>query len=153
MPPQQSNVPHARSLDTISIVALVALALYILARLSRGNIIFPPSVLMGALWLPALAYALSATCSGVSFNNAFWGASLEPDTLGFILTAAVLGTLATLVLRRAEHYRSFLRAGAYIFCSIAVLEVLVLIIGQFAPNTISPSFSLIGSYEDLAFFL
>mgnify|MGYP001600633032 CR=1 FL=1 len=133
--------------------ALITLALYILARLSRGNIIFPPSLLVGALWLPPLAYALSAAFSGVSFGNALWGSSLESDTLGFMLVVAILGTLAALILRRTEHYRSFLRAGAYAFCVVVVLEVLALIVGQFAPNAISPSFSIIGSYDDLAFLL
>ena len=56
--------------------ALITLALYILARLARGNVIFPPSVLIGALWLPVVAYALSAAFSGVSFSNALWGTAL-----------------------------------------------------------------------------
>src|SRR3989344_8548784 len=80
--------------------AIITLALYILARLGRGNVIFPASPLVGLLWLPVLAYALSAAFSGISFANAFWGTALEPDTLGFLVIAAVLGTLATLVLRR-----------------------------------------------------
>ena len=132
---------------------LVTLALYILARLSRGNVIFPPIALVVALWLPALAYALSSAFSGIPFANAFWGTALEPDTFGFILAAAVLGTLAALALRRPEHYRLFLRAGAWLFGAIAVLEALTIIAGQFAPNTIPPTFSLIGSLEDLALFL
>ncbi len=183
MPPQ--HVPRRRSLDTISIIALLAtlivalfifvpltaipfvatktfllaagalitLALYILARLSRGNIIFPPSVLVGALWLPVIAYALSATFSGVSFNNALWGLALEPDTLGFMLVAAVLGTLTALTLRRTENYRTYLCVSAYVFCIVVALQVLVLIVGQFAPDTVSPAFSIIGSYNDLAFLL
>lgn len=186
MPPQQSmSAPQRRSLDTISLWALLAtltvslfifvpsttipfvttktfllaagalitLALYILARLSRGNVIFPPWMLVGALWLPTLAYALSSIFSGVLFGNAFWGSSLEPDTLGFMLIAAVLGTLAALVLRRTEHYRSFLRTSAFVFCIAVVVQMLVLIVGQFSPNTISPAFSIIGSYDDLAFLL
>jgi len=133
--------------------AIITLALYILARLSRGNVIFPPSILVGALWLPVIAYALSSAFSGVSFSNAFWGASLEPDTLGFMLVVALLGTLTALVLRRAEQYRSYLRVSAWVFCIVVVVEVLVLIVGQFAPNTVSPSFSIVGSYDDLAFLL
>ena len=31
--------------------ALITLALYILARLARGNVILPPLALVGALWL------------------------------------------------------------------------------------------------------
>jgi tetratricopeptide (TPR) repeat protein len=133
--------------------ALITLALFILARLSRGNAIFPPRLLIGALWLPVVAYALSAAFSGVMFSTAFWGVSLESDTLGFMLVAAILGTLAALVLRRPENYRTFLRASAIVFCAAVALEVLILVIGQFAPNTVSPALSLVGSYEDLAFLL
>ncbi|MBU6388619.1 hypothetical protein KGQ72_01970 [Patescibacteria group bacterium] len=133
--------------------AIITLALYILARLGRGNVIFPPSVLIGAIWLPVVAYVLSAAFSGVSFMNALWGTALEPDTLGLMLIVAVLGTLAALVLRRPEHYYSFLRAVAYVFGVIALFQVLVIIVGQFAPNTISPAFSIVGSFSDLATLL
>lgn len=129
---------------------LITLALYILARLGRGNVIFPPSVLLGVLWLPIVAYLLSAAFSGVSFNNALWGIALESDTLGFMLSAAVLGTLSALVLRRPEQYDLFLRVGAYVFGLIALLQTLIIILGQFTPSTISPTFSLIGSLNDLA---
>jgi len=182
MPPQQSVSPQRRSLDTISVWALlitivaalfvvspfvsvplgttktfllaagvlITLAIYILARLTRGNIVFPSSLLFGALWLPVIAYALSSAFSGVSFANAFWGSSLEPDTLGFMLIAASLGTLSALVLRRPEHYKLFLKIGAGTFVGAALIEVMIVIIGQFAPNTISPAFSLVGSFSDLA---
>jgi len=133
--------------------ALITLALYILARLGRGNIIFPPFLLIGALWLPVAAYALSSIFSGVAFANALWGSSLETDTFGFMLVAASLGTLSALVLRRSEHYRLFLRAGAALFGIVIVLQILVIIVGQFAPTVVSPSFSIAGSFGDLAFLL
>jgi cytochrome c-type biogenesis protein CcmH/NrfG len=133
--------------------AIITLALYILARLSRGNAIFPPWVLIGAMWLPALAYLFSSLFSGVSFTSAFWGSSFESDTLGFMLLVAVLGTLAALLLRRSENYRTFLRVSAIVFCVVVVLELLILLVGQVAPNTISPAFSIIGSYDDLSSFL
>ena len=133
--------------------ALITLALYILARLARGNVIFPSTMLIGALWLPVVAYALSSAFSGIPFANALWGTALEPDTLGFMLVAAVLGTLATLILRRPEHYHAFLRVGAYVFGVIAALQILILVIGQFSPDTVSPAFSVIGSFSDLATFL
>lgn len=133
--------------------ALITLAVYILARLGRGNIIFPPSLLIGALWLPAVAYALSTAFSGVSFNNALWGSALDSDTLGFILVAAFIGTLSALILRRSEHYLACLRTGALVFGVIAVLEAVIIVIGQFSPDTISPSFSILGSFEDIAFLL
>ena len=133
--------------------ALITLALFILTRLSRGNVIFPSSMLAGALWLPAVAYMLSSAFSNVQFTNAFWGTALEPDTLGFMLVATGLGTLALLVLRSPEHYRFFLRAGFWIFGVLVTLEALVIIAGQFVPSLIPPSFSIIGSFEDLALLL
>src|SRR3989344_4434795 len=101
-------VPSSIQLETtkaflLAARTLITLALYILARLGRGNIIFPPFALVGALWLPAVAYILSATFSGVSFTNALWGSALESGILGFMLVAAGLGTLAALLLRRPEH--------------------------------------------------
>jgi tetratricopeptide (TPR) repeat protein len=130
--------------------ALIALALYILARLSRGNVVFPPLVLVGALWLPVVAYLLSSAFSGVSFMTALWGTSLEADTLGFILVVAVLGTLTALTLRRSEHYRTFLTVGTYAFAVLAGLQVLTVLGGQVMPNSISPTLSFVGSFSDLA---
>src|ERR1035437_9184465 len=130
--------------------ALITLALYILARLTRGNVIFPPAVLLGALWLPVIAYAASSAFSGVSFANAFWGSSLEPDTLGLMLIAASLGTPSALVLRRPEHDNAFLKIGAGTVVVATLAEVIIVIVGQFAPNTISPAFSLVGSFTDMA---
>lgn len=133
--------------------ALVTLAIYILARLARGNVIFPSSALIGALWLPVVAYVLSAVFSGVSFVGSLWGTALEPDTLGFMLVVAGLGTLSALALRRPEHYRSFLRVGAGAFGVLAVLQAVIVILGQWIPKTISPSFSVVGSFGDLASLL
>ncbi|MCR4333745.1 MAG: hypothetical protein NUV60_01870 [Patescibacteria group bacterium] len=133
--------------------ALITLALYILARLSRGNVILPPFTLLGALWLPLIAYMLSSAFSGGSFSSSLWGSALESDTLGFMLITAVLGTLTAFILRRKEHYQSFLRTGALVFGVVAGLEVLVVIVGQFASDKISPAFSLVGSFTDLAFLM
>ncbi|MFZ2167916.1 MAG: hypothetical protein WAV50_03565 [Minisyncoccia bacterium] len=132
---------------------LVTLALYILARLTRGNVVFPSSWLVAALWLPALAYALSAVFSGASFTGALWGSVLEPDTLGFMLIAAVLGTLSVLVLRRPEHYRLFFRVAAYVFGALAIVQTLTVLVGQVSPGIISPSFAFFGSFSDLASLL
>ena len=132
--------------------AFITIALYILARLSRGNIIFPPFVIVGALWLPVIAYTLSTVFSGVPFESAVWGLALETDTLGFMLIAACLGTLTALALRRPENYRSFLRTGAFVFGIVTVLQTVVVIVGQFS-SKISPIFSIVGSFGDLAFLL
>lgn len=132
---------------------LITLALYILARLGRGNVILPPLALVGALWLPAIAYLLSALFSGAPFALALWGLALEPDTLGFMLVAGMLGTLAALSVRRPEHFRTFFRVGAFGFAVAIVIELLVLILGQIMPNTISPRFSIAGSVQDLSVLL
>ncbi|OYV26003.1 MAG: hypothetical protein B7W98_03455, partial [Parcubacteria group bacterium 20-58-5] len=133
--------------------ALITLALFILARLSRGNVILPPALLVGALWLPVLAYVLSMMFSGASGGVALWGSALEPDTVGFMLIAAFLGTLAALVVRRAEQYRMFFVSAAYAFGFIVLVQALILIVGQFAPNTVSPALSVVGSSSDLALLL
>src|SRR3989338_9322095 len=43
----------------LSLGGFIALALYILARLTRGNLIVPPVPLLGALWLFPIAHLLS----------------------------------------------------------------------------------------------
>lgn len=133
--------------------ALITLALYILARLSRGNVILPPLTLLGALWLPAVAYGLSAAFSGASFSQSLWGITFDTDTFGFLIVVTVLGTLTTLILRRTEQYYSFLRSAAVVFGVIALLEVVLILIGRYAPNVISAGFSLLGSVDDLAYFM
>ncbi len=149
--PNTSVSPITVKTFVLAAGALITLALYILVRLSRGNVIFPPFALVGALWLPAIAYALSAALSGTVFANALWGLALETDTLGFMLVAAVLGTMAALILRRPDQYRTYLRASALAFIALVALELLIVVVGQFSPNTISPAFSIVGSISDLAF--
>ncbi|MDO8407609.1 MAG: hypothetical protein Q7S95_00015 [bacterium] len=129
---------------------VVTLALYILARLARGNIILPPVLLLLALWLPTLAYLLGAAFGEGSFSAAFWGSTLQIDSLGFMLSCSALGTLAALAVRRPEHYRSFVRAGVTVFGLVIVISVCVIVVGQFAPGLVSPAFAVIGSGTDLA---
>lgn len=129
---------------------LATLAIWILARLSRGNIIFPPALLLVALWFPALAYLLSAAFAPGPFGVATWGTALDADTLGFIVTLSALGTLTALVVRRPDHYQAFLRAMAIAAGVLVALSALIVIIGEIAPSLVSPSFSLLGSLKDLA---
>lgn len=132
---------------------LVTLAVWILARLSRGNIILPPALLLLALWFPALAYALSGAFAGGPFVAAAWGTALENDTFGFMATLAALGTLAALVIRRPDHYRAFFRVLGLSMGIIVVFSALIILAGQFAPSLVAPSFSLVGSTKDLAIVL
>lgn len=133
--------------------AILTLGVYILARLSRGNVIFPPVKLLIALWLPAIAYGLSAVFAPESFAHSFWGTALETDTFGFMLVVTTLGTLSALVLRRVEHYRSFLYGGVIAFGAMALLQMLIILVGQVAPSVVSPATALLGSYDDIAYLM
>ncbi len=132
---------------------LATLVLYVLSRLGRGNIIFPSFTLVGLLWLPVIAYALSSVFSNVPFINTVWGTALELDTLGYMLIVTILGTLTALMLRRSDQYELFMRVGAWIFGIFVALQVLIAAAGQIFPSVISPTFSPIGSSEDVAAFL
>ncbi|MDE1965819.1 MAG: tetratricopeptide repeat protein [Patescibacteria group bacterium] len=129
--------------------AIVTLVLYVLARLTRGNVIVPPLPILGALWLLPLAYGLSTLFSGTDPVAALFGTQLDPDTFGFILVLAFTGTLAALIIRRPVHLRAFFKVSTIAFSIIAVIESLILVIGQFAPAVVSPATSIVGSFEDL----
>ena len=149
-----SSVPFLPTkVFVLALGSIITLALYILARLTRGNVIFPPLLLVGALWLPVLAYALSTMFSGANITNAVFGTALESDTLGFMLVVGFLGTLTALILRRGSQYQSFFKALAYALGFVVIVQFLILVVGQFAPKIISPTLSLVGSLEDLGALL
>lgn len=151
--PTSSALTGATKAFVLVIGTLVTLVLFILARLSRGNIILPPLLLVGALWLPAIAYALSAAFSGAPTAITLWGVAFEPDTVGAMLTAAVLGTLTAFILRKPEQYEQFLKAAGYVFGVFTLAQIAVIIVGQLAPSTINPAFSLLTTIEDEAYLL
>lgn len=151
--PASSTLPVlSTKVFLLAVGAIVAFALYILARLSRGNIILPPPLLLGVLWLPTIAYGLSAAFSGVQVSRAFLGAQFSTDTLGFMIVLSVLGTLAALVLRRVGDYRLFMNGMFGFAVLVMLLQLAFVIVGQFAPNLISPSATLFGSVIDLSAF-
>lgn len=137
----------------LALGALITLALFILARLSRGNVILPPLPLVGALWLVPAAYLLSSLFSAGGMGMSFFGTELETDTFGFMLILAVLATLTALAFRRAASYRLFYGAGAVIAAGVIAFQVLIVIIGRVAPTLISPTANLMGSFLDLGMFL
>lgn len=137
----------------LALGALLALAFFVLARLTRGNIIVPPLPLLGALWLVPAAYLLSSLFSGAGMGASFFGTELETDTFGFVTLLALLGTLAALSFRRVGSYRSFFRAGAVIAGAVALIQVLVIIVGRVAPTLIAPTTNLVGSFLDLGMLL
>jgi len=137
----------------LAVGAIVTLALFILARLTRGNIIVPPVLLLGSLWLVPLAYLLSALFSGVGMKAAFFGSAFEADTLGFVVVAALLGSLAALVLRRREQLHLFYMVVAAAFAIVLIGEVIFIVGGQVAPGTFSATSNLIGAFVDLGILL
>ncbi len=131
---------------------ILSLAFYILARLTRGNVIFPPIVPLLAMWLPALGYGLSTLFSGVDAGKATFGTFLGSDTFGFILTITFLGTLTALSVRRVEQYQPFLKKLAYALGFILLAQIIILIVGNVS-TSISPAFSIVGSLQDLGILL
>jgi tetratricopeptide (TPR) repeat protein len=132
----------------LALGGLIALAAYILARLTRGNIIVPPASLLGALWLVPLAYALSTLFSGAGISASFFGTELEPDTFGFMLLLAIFATLTALVFRRTSQYRTFFNVAAITFGIIVIAQIIFLILGKVMPNTVSASSNVVGSFVD-----
>jgi tetratricopeptide (TPR) repeat protein len=135
----------------IAVIALIALIAYIVARLSRGNIVFPPLALLGVVWLLPVAYGLSTLFSGANPLSSVFGVEMETDTFGFILLLALLATLAALALRQASHYQLFFRTLAVSFV-LVVLAQIGFIIAAKAGVGISASANLVGSFSDLALF-
>ena len=136
-------------ISVLAIGALIALAFYILARLTRGNVIVPPLPLLGALWLVPLAYALSTLFSGAGISSSFFGIELEPDTFGFMLLLAIVATLTALVFRRTNQYRVFFAISAWVLAFILAVQIVFLILGAVSPATVSASSNLVGSFVDL----
>lgn len=133
----------------LAIGGLIALALYILARLSRGNIIVPPVALLGALWLVPAAYALSMLFSGAGVRLASFGIEMEPDTFGFMLVLAAFGTLAALIFRRTNHYRVFFMVGTAALALAEAAQLVFLVLAKAMPSTVAATANLVGSFTDL----
>lgn len=136
----------------LALGGLVALALFILARLTRGNVVVPPLTLLGAVWLVPLAYVLSALFSPAGFGASFFGAEMETDTLGFMLMVALMASLVALAFRRTSQYRVFFKASSIVLGIVLVAELLFLILGHTMSDKVSPSANLIGSFNDVGMF-
>lgn len=128
---------------------LIALALFIIARLTRGNIILPPSFLLGAVWFVPIAYAFSMLFSGVSPSLAFAGTEFETHTLGFMILLAVVATLFGLVLRKEHDYAFFFSSISRVLGLALVVQVAIILVARFSPETIAPLSNLIGSFSDM----
>lgn len=143
-------LPFAYSkVSLIAFGGLVALACYILARLTRGNIIVPPVALLGAFWLVPAAYLLSTLFSGTGVGTGLLGTELESDTLGFMLALATFASLAALAFRRSSQYRSFFKVSGWALAIVLVAQVIFTVLGTVSPDRFAATANLVGSYADL----
>lgn len=133
----------------LAVGGLIALMLYILARLTRGNVIVPPVTLIGAMWLVPLAYLLSSLFSQAGLQTSFFGAQMEGDTLGFMLVLAILGTLVALAYRRVEHYKIFFKVAAIGYALVVLSQVVMVIIAKTSPGVVTGATNIVGSFTDL----
>lgn len=149
-----ATIPFLYTKVTIlALGALVTLVLFILARLTRGNAIIPPLPLLASLWIVPFAYLLSSLFSGAGIGASFLGTELESDTFGFMLLLATFATLTALAFRRTASYRMFYGAMGAVAALVIAIQVLVVIVGRFAPTIVAPTTNLIGSFIDMGMFL
>ena len=130
--------------------ALLTLAFFILARLTRGSLVLPPMLLIGAMWLVPLAYLLSSLFSGVSLNRAVFGLDLEQDTLAFMVVLAALGTLSALVFRKAREFRTFFTVSSLALALALIAQVFFVVAAKMNPEGTAAITNLVGSFADLA---
>lgn len=143
-----ANIPFIYSKVTVlALGVLVAMTFYILARLTRGNIIVPPLALMGGFWLVPIAYGLSSLFSGAGLTAGLFGTALETDTFGFMILLATFATLAALTFRRSSQYRIFFRVGLGALALILAAQVVLLVVGNVS-DTIAPTANVVGSFVD-----
>lgn len=133
----------------IALGGLVALALYILARLTRGNIIVPPAPLLGAFWLVPLAYLLSTLFSGNGLSAGLLGTELEADTLGFMVLLATFASLAALAFRRSNQYRAFFKVAGVTMAIVLAAQIVFIVLGSVASTRFSSTANMVGTFADL----
>lgn len=133
----------------LAIGGLIALVLFVLARLTRGNVIVPPVALLGALWLVPGAYLISALFSSAGLRQAVFGTALETDTFGFMLIMAIFATLAAVVFRRTSHYKTFFKVGSVVYAVLLAAQVLFVIASRIVPAKVAATTNLVGSFTDL----
>ncbi len=148
-----SSIPFLYTkISLFALGSIIAFVVYVLARLFRGSIVFPPLLLLGAIWLVPLAYALSALFSGAPTSLSVFGQALNSDTFGFMLLVGFLGTIAALLVRRIEHYHLFFRIGTVLAGVVFLIQFVIFVAGYFAPTAINSTMSIVGSFSDLTIF-
>ncbi|CAN5708392.1 hypothetical protein BH11PAT2_BH11PAT2_06360 [soil metagenome] len=149
-----ATIPFLYSkVSLIAIGGLISLALFILARLTRGNIIVPPVALVGAFWLVPLAYALSALFSGAGIRAGLLGTELETDTFGFMLILAAFATLVALTFRRSNQYKIFFKVGSIALALVVAAQVIFFILSRVASTKFQATANVVGSFADLGMLM
>jgi tetratricopeptide (TPR) repeat protein len=145
-----ATIPFIYSkVSIVAIGGIIALALYILARLTRGTIIVPPAALLGAFWLVPAAYLLSTLFAGGGVRAGFLGTEIETDTLGFMIILAAFASIVALTFRRSAQYRIFFKVGSIVYAILLAAQVVFLILGHVASARFSPTANLVGTFSDL----
>lgn len=138
----------------LSLLTLLALALFLIARLKDGVFVLPQTALPAALGVIVVLFALSGFLSG-SAAVSFVGQGFEVGTVLSVLVGALLAVLIPLLFRSREqvfgHYLAFLAA----FFLIAFFHLLRLLFGAdflsmgVFTDTVSNS---VGKWNDLGIF-
>jgi tetratricopeptide (TPR) repeat protein len=149
-----ATIPFIYSkVSLIAIGGLISLALFILARLTRGNIIVPPVALLGAFWLVPLAYGLSTLFSGAGIRAGLVGTELETDTFGFMLILAAFATLVALTFRRSNQYRIFFKVGSIALGLVAAAQIIFFVLSRVASAKFAATANVVGSFADLGMLM
>lgn len=142
-------IPLASSKVTIlAFGAILAFIAFVIARIIKGNIVAPPWMLLAAIWLVPLAYALSSLFSGSSFNRSFFGVEFETDTFGFIILLAVLASLVAFAFRRADDMKRFFQISAVALALIIAAQIVFLITAAMG-GPVAATDNVFGSFADL----
>ncbi len=138
----------------LSLLVLVALCLWLIARLKDGQFFLPSSPLTIALWVVVGVFGLSGLFSG-SVSASLWGQGFEVGTAFNILTVSLLTFLISVLFRgREQIFGSYLAFLAAFFLT-ALFHLLRLVLGPdflslgLFTETVS---NAIGKWNDLGVF-
>lgn len=131
--------------------SVVTVIFYTLDRLTSGNFVTPPLLLLGAIWLVPAAYGISVLFSSAPASRTIF-VNFQSDTFGFMLLVSVLATLAALIVRRRDHYQSFFRVATWLFGTVFFGQLALFVIHYFYPTLINANLTLVGSFSDVTIF-
>lgn len=138
----------------VSVITLLALALWFIGRLVDGLVKVPRSLILGGVFLVALVFLVSALVSP-SVRASLLGQGFEVGTFSFILVAALITLATTLTVdSRSRIFRLYVAILAA-FVLVALFHLIRLFTG---PGILSfgvftdPLSTPLGKWNDLAIF-